>query len=107
MAHIIPVMSTIAGGEDDDTLARALKKAIESGDTDLVYLVLFAAYRAKPLPDFWALVGSRMLARNLFVKYARAKVCGVGVRSQVERRVFRGHPGHRLLLRWHHSGCEV
>ena len=56
------------GSEEGGALARALRKAIESGDTDLVFLVLFHIYRARPLQDFWALVSSRTLARNLFVR---------------------------------------
>ena len=35
--------------EEGGALSRALRKAIESGDTDLVYLVLFHIYRARPL----------------------------------------------------------
>ncbi|MEW5298634.1 MAG: hypothetical protein WDW36_001730 [Sanguina aurantia] len=61
------------GEGEEDTLERALRKAIESGDTDLVYLVLFHIYRHRPLPEFWILVSSRALARNLFVKYCKAK----------------------------------
>ncbi|KAG2491741.1 hypothetical protein HYH03_009904 [Edaphochlamys debaryana] len=56
-----------------EAMQRALRKAVESGDTDLVYLVLFGLYRALPLPEFWALVAARALARNLFIKYCRAK----------------------------------
>lgn len=37
------------GGGAEDAAARALRKAIESGDTDLVYLVLFRIYRTRPL----------------------------------------------------------
>ncbi|KAF6254839.1 vacuolar protein sorting-associated protein 16 [Scenedesmus sp. NREL 46B-D3] len=61
-----------AGGPDD-TLGRALLKAIVSGDPDLVYLVLFEAYRSRPLPDFWKLVSPRVTARKLFVKFTRLK----------------------------------
>jgi Vps16, C-terminal region len=59
---------------NEDALARALRKAVESGDPDLVHLVLFAAYKSLQLPEFWRLVCSRPLARRLFVKYARLKV---------------------------------
>jgi hypothetical protein len=62
------------GSGNEDTLARALRKAVESRDPDLVYLVLFAAYRARPLPEFWRMVAGRPTARNLFVKYTRVKV---------------------------------
>lgn len=37
--------------------------------------MLFGLYRARPLPEFWSLVAVRALARNLFIKYCRAKVC--------------------------------
>lgn len=60
-------------GDDEDTLSRALKRAIESGDTDLVYLVLFHAYRNRPLPQFWAIVGTRTAARNLFYKFTKTR----------------------------------
>ncbi|KAG2436636.1 hypothetical protein HXX76_006164 [Chlamydomonas incerta] len=61
------------GDSSDEVLQRALRKAIESGDTDLVYLVLFGLYRARSLPEFWSLVAVRALARNLFIKYCKAK----------------------------------
>ncbi|WIA22377.1 hypothetical protein OEZ85_004684 [Tetradesmus obliquus] len=61
-----------AGGAED-TLGRALLKAIVSGDPDLVYLVLFEAYRSRPLPEFWKLVSPRATARKLFVKFTRLK----------------------------------
>ncbi|KAF5825586.1 hypothetical protein DUNSADRAFT_8366, partial [Dunaliella salina] len=57
----------------EDALVRALRKAIESGDTNLVLLVMFHIYRIRPLQEFWHLVSSRALARNLFLKYCRAK----------------------------------
>eukprot|EP00878_Enallax_costatus_P027161 GHUV01029216.1.p1 GENE.GHUV01029216.1~~GHUV01029216.1.p1 ORF type:complete len:582 (+),score=119.59 GHUV01029216.1:259-2004(+) len=70
--------STSAGAAADadaaeDTLGRALRKAVESGDPDLVYLSLFAAYKTRSLPEFWKLVSPRAPARNLFVKYTRVK----------------------------------
>jgi len=58
----------------EDTLSRALRKAVDARDPDLVYLALFAAYRSRPLPEFWKMVGPRPTARNLFVKYTRVKV---------------------------------
>lgn len=65
-----------SGGESaEDTLSRALRKAVDARDPDLVYLALFAAYRSRPLPEFWKMVGPRPTARNLFVKYTRVKVC--------------------------------
>eukprot|EP00198_Chlamydomonas_reinhardtii_P010037 XP_001699374.1 VPS16-like protein [Chlamydomonas reinhardtii] len=67
----VPLLLSLA------VLQRALRKAIESGDTDLVYLVLFGLYRARPLPEFWSLVAVRALARNLFIKYCRAKMAAL------------------------------
>ncbi len=68
----------VAGAADqdaaEDTLGRALRKAVESGDPDLVYLSLFAAYKSRSLPDFWKVVSPRAPARNLFIKYTRVKV---------------------------------
>ncbi|GIL65103.1 hypothetical protein Vafri_18928 [Volvox africanus] len=63
------------GGEGgrEEVLQRALRKAVESGDTDLVYLVLFGMYRACSLPEFWHVVAQRPLARNLFIRYCKAK----------------------------------
>lgn len=40
----VPFDGGVGEGEGD-TLERALRKAVESGDTDLVYLVLFHIYR--------------------------------------------------------------
>eukprot|EP00775_Hariotina_reticulata_P009376 gene9376-9539_t len=57
----------------EDTLGRALRKAVEAGDPDLVYLALFAAYRSRSLPEFWRLVSPRATAKNLFVKFTRLK----------------------------------
>ncbi|KAF8057673.1 VCL1 [Scenedesmus sp. PABB004] len=63
----------LGGDPADDTLGAALRKAVESGDPDLVHLALFEAYRARPLPEFWALVSPRAPARNLFAKFTRLK----------------------------------
>jgi hypothetical protein len=64
-----------AGGEEEaDTLAKALRRAVESGDPDLVYLALFAAYKARPLPRFWELLQACPPAKRLWIKYTRAKV---------------------------------
>ncbi len=49
-------------------------QAVESGDTDLVYLVIFHALKHVPLPDVWALLLARPAARSLFVKYCKAHV---------------------------------
>uniref|UniRef100_A0A0D3ES82 Protein VACUOLELESS1 n=1 Tax=Oryza barthii TaxID=65489 RepID=A0A0D3ES82_9ORYZ len=59
-----------------DEQDKALSKAIESGDTDLVYLVLFhiwqkvAVEKSAPL-DFFGVINARPLARDLFMAYAR------------------------------------
>jgi alpha-D-ribose 1-methylphosphonate 5-triphosphate synthase subunit PhnG len=66
-------------GSGEDTLSRALRKAVDARDPDLVYLALFAAYRSRPLPEFWKMVSPRPTAHNLFVKYTRVKVCLVCV----------------------------
>ena len=111
-----------SGGLDEDggdVLTRALKKAIESGDTDLVgcgqdmnairfllrvtlvlyvqaaspmaylppcplqnlspplpqvYVVLFHMYKHRSLQEFWTIVSSKTLARNLFIKFCRSRV---------------------------------
>ena len=57
-------------GEGD----RALSKATESGDPDLVYLALFSLYRARPLPSFLAALASRPLAKSLFLAYCSKAV---------------------------------
>lgn len=77
--------SASVAADADQVMARALRKAVESGDTDLVYLVLFAAYagvrnRSRSLSEFWSLVSARALARNLFVRYCKEKV-GLGRRK--------------------------
>ncbi|KAF3793124.1 VCL1 protein [Nymphaea thermarum] len=57
-------------GEED----RALTKATESGDTDLVYLVLFHIWKKieeKDPLEFFTMIQSRSLARDLFVGYSR------------------------------------
>jgi hypothetical protein len=62
--------------EEDDPLVKALRKAVESGDPDLAYLALFAAYSARTLPQFWNMLAGRPPARHLFIKYAKSKVRG-------------------------------
>lgn len=51
---------------------RALDKAIESGDTDLVYLVLFHVWRQGDFKELVRVVAGRPLASELFVAYCRA-----------------------------------
>ncbi|KAL5220130.1 hypothetical protein ABZP36_024843 [Zizania latifolia] len=59
-----------------DEQDKALSKAVESGDTDLVYLVLFhiwqkvAIEKSAPL-DFFGVINARPLARDLFIAHAR------------------------------------
>ncbi|XP_077252312.1 vacuoleless1 (VCL1) [Tasmannia lanceolata] len=62
----VPLLLSI--GEEDT----ALTKATESGDTDLVYLVLFHIWQKKPPPlEFFGMIQARPLARELFIAYAR------------------------------------
>ncbi|KAK4369093.1 hypothetical protein RND71_012885 [Anisodus tanguticus] len=61
----VPLFLSI--GEEDT----ALMKATESGDTDLVYLVLFDIWQKRPALEFFGTIQARPLARDLFVNYAR------------------------------------
>ncbi|ONK69968.1 uncharacterized protein A4U43_C05F28830 [Asparagus officinalis] len=61
----VPLLLSI--GEEDS----ALGKATESGDTDLVYLVLFHIWEKKQPIDFFGTINARPLARDLFITYAR------------------------------------
>lgn len=61
----VPLLLSI--GEEDT----ALIKAAESGDTDLVYLVLFHIMQKRPAPDCFGTIQARSLARDLFISYAR------------------------------------
>ncbi|KAJ8753400.1 hypothetical protein K2173_019799 [Erythroxylum novogranatense] len=61
----IPLLLSI--GEEDV----ALMKATESGDTDLVYLVLFHIWQKRPALEFFATIQAKPLARDLFINYAR------------------------------------
>ncbi|KAI0515930.1 hypothetical protein KFK09_008601 [Dendrobium nobile] len=61
----VPLLLSI--GEEDT----ALVKSTESGDTDLVYLVLFHIWQKKPSLDFFGTINARPLARDLFITYAR------------------------------------
>ncbi|XP_020529347.1 protein VACUOLELESS1 isoform X2 [Amborella trichopoda] len=54
-------------GEED----RALSKATESGDTDLVYLILFHSWPKKSPLEFFGMIQMKPLARDLFISYAR------------------------------------
>lgn len=61
----VPLLLSI--GEEDT----ALIKATESGDTDLVYLVLFHIWQKKQPLEFFGMIQARIQARDLFVTYAR------------------------------------
>ncbi|KAL6137178.1 hypothetical protein ACLB2K_062472 [Fragaria x ananassa] len=61
----VPLLLSI--GEEDT----ALIKAIESGDTDLVYLVLFHIWQKREPLAFFKMIHPKPLARDLFVIYAR------------------------------------
>ncbi|KAF4373221.1 hypothetical protein F8388_010477 [Cannabis sativa] len=61
----VPLLLSI--GEEDT----ALVKATESGDTDLVYLVLFHIWQKRPPLEFFGTIQARTLARDLFITYAR------------------------------------
>ncbi|KAG6541575.1 hypothetical protein Mapa_017028 [Marchantia paleacea] len=63
----VPLLTSM--GEEE----RALVKAIESGDTDLVYFTIFHIWRQsrKSTLEFFRIIQSRPLARDLFIVYAR------------------------------------
>ncbi|GER53384.1 vacuolar protein sorting-associated protein [Striga asiatica] len=61
----IPLLLSI--GEEDT----ALIKATESGDTDLVYLVMFHMWHKRVPLEFFATIQAKPLARDLFITYAR------------------------------------
>ncbi|KAK4792732.1 hypothetical protein SAY86_023167 [Trapa natans] len=61
----VPLLLSI--GEEDTALA----KATESGDTDLVYLVLFHIWQKRPALEFFGMIQARPLARDLFISYSR------------------------------------
>ncbi|XP_051136624.1 protein VACUOLELESS1 [Andrographis paniculata] len=64
-AKQIPLLLSI--GEEDT----ALVKATESGDTDLVYLVLFHIWHKRAPLEFFGTIQARPLARDLFITYAQ------------------------------------
>ncbi|XP_044503267.1 protein VACUOLELESS1 isoform X1 [Mangifera indica] len=61
----VPLLLSI--GEEDT----ALVKATESGDSDLVYLVLFHIWQKRPALEFFGMIQARPLACDLFITYAR------------------------------------
>lgn len=64
-AKQVPLLLSI--GEEDT----ALTKATESGDTDLVYLVLFNIWQKRPPLELFGMIQAKTLARDLFISYAR------------------------------------
>lgn len=54
--------------QEDET---ALIKAIESGDTDLVYLVIFHLKRKLPLGEFFRMINNKPMACNLLEVYCK------------------------------------
>ncbi|KAI8983029.1 Vps16, N-terminal region-domain-containing protein [Pilobolus umbonatus] len=54
--------------EEDET---ALIKAIDSGDTDLVYLVIFHLKRKLPLGEFFRMINNKPMAANLLEVYCK------------------------------------
>lgn len=58
--------------------ARALGKAVDSGDPDLVHLAIFKMYKARPLPEVLATINaSKPLARSLFLAYCGKTACAL------------------------------
>ncbi|CAM6111380.1 unnamed protein product [Calypogeia fissa] len=64
-SELVPLLTSM--GQDE----RALMKAIDSGDTDLVYFVIFHIWRQKPILEFFRIIQAKPLARDLFIAYAR------------------------------------
>ncbi|KAJ7569267.1 hypothetical protein O6H91_01G069300 [Diphasiastrum complanatum] len=64
-AEQVPLLTSM--GEDE----RALVKAIESGDTDLVYFTIFHIWHQKSALEFFQMMQAKPLARDLFTAYAR------------------------------------
>lgn len=60
----------------------ALTKAIQSGDTDLVYLALLHLKKHRRERDFFALIKDKPLARDLYIAYCKqADLPGLKVRG--------------------------
>lgn len=51
----------------------ALRKAIESGDTDLIYVVLFHLRRTLPLADFFKIINGKSSACSLLETYCKKR----------------------------------
>ena len=59
-------MPLLLSMEEDDI---ALQKAIESGDTDLIHLVVMHLRDKMPPGDFLRIVHGKPVARELFIQY--------------------------------------
>ncbi|CAO3625786.1 unnamed protein product [Cunninghamella echinulata] len=64
-AEQVPLLISM---QEDET---ALIKAIESGDTDLVYLVIFHLKRKLPLGEFFRMINNKPLACSLLEVYCK------------------------------------
>jgi hypothetical protein len=68
----------------------ALTKAIQSGDTDLVYLALLHLRKHRKQKDFFALIKEKPLARDLYIAYCKqADLPGLKVRLDAPARAAR------------------
>jgi hypothetical protein len=61
---------------------------------------MWDAHRIDPLQDFWQLVSTRTLGRNLFIRYCRSKVQGLDLRHTTAIVVLMRAVHHR-----HHHNC--
>jgi len=55
----------------------SLKKAIESGDTDLIYLVILHLHRKLPIAEFFKIINEKPLACNLLEVYCKEQNLGL------------------------------
>ncbi|KAJ1900064.1 Vacuolar protein [Kickxella alabastrina] len=62
-ANQVPLL--ISMGQEEAAMA----EAIRSGDSDLVYFVIFHLFKAMPLADFFQVIGRTKVAGQLFEKY--------------------------------------
>lgn len=67
LCRFVQVPLLLSLGEEE----RGLIKALDSGDTDLVYLALFHMYRTLTIADFISITAKRPAARRLFELYCR------------------------------------
>ena len=79
---------------------RALTKAIQAGDPDLVYLALFALQRSQLAEkDKQAAIASRPLAKNLYRAYCALTVGPSHLQEPVSALQSMLHAGHLLCAR--------